>query len=203
MATIYDQNRVEVSLSQISRTMVKAIVAIEDYRFYEHGALDLGHLRLPLLLCDGATVQGGSSITQQLVKQTLVTQASTDEERREATATDYARKLHASCATPSRWRRSTARTGSWSATSTSPTSATAPTASRRRPSTTSTSTRARLDLRQSAMLAGLVQSPDASTPPTTPTGPWPGATSSWTGWPKLNVIPAGAGRPESSSARSG
>lgn len=96
MATIYDQNRVEVSLSQISRTMVKAIVAIEDYRFYEHGALDLkGTLRAFLTNAanDGATVQGGSSITQQLVKQTLVTQASTDEERREATATDYARKL--------------------------------------------------------------------------------------------------------------
>lgn len=96
MATIYDQNRVEVSLSQISRTMVKAIVAIEDYRFYEHGALDLkGTLRAFLTNAanDGATVQGGSSITQQLVKQTLVTQAATDEERREATATDYARKL--------------------------------------------------------------------------------------------------------------
>ncbi|MEI5676216.1 MULTISPECIES: transglycosylase domain-containing protein [unclassified Nocardioides] len=96
MATIYDQNRVEVSLGQISRTMVKAIVAIEDYRFYEHGALDLkGTLRAFVTNAanDGATVQGGSSITQQLVKQTLVTQANTDEERREATATDYSRKI--------------------------------------------------------------------------------------------------------------
>ena len=46
IATLYDENRVNVSLDQISRTMVKAIVAIEDYRFYEHGALDLkGTLR--------------------------------------------------------------------------------------------------------------------------------------------------------------
>lgn len=96
MATIYDQNRVEVSLDQISRTMVKAILAIEDYRFYEHGALDLkGTLRAFVTNAanSGETVQGGSSITQQLVKQTLVTQATTDEERAEATETDYARKL--------------------------------------------------------------------------------------------------------------
>lgn len=100
VATIYDQNRVEVPLSQISRTMVSAIVAIEDYRFYEHGALDLkGTLRAFLTNAanDGSTVQGGSSITQQLVKQTLVTQAKTKKEQREATASDgssgYARKL--------------------------------------------------------------------------------------------------------------
>lgn len=95
MATIYDQNRVEVSLDQISRTMIEAIVAIEDYRFYEHGALDLkGTLRAFLTnAANEGTVQGGSSITQQLVKQTLVTQAATKKERQEATANDYARKL--------------------------------------------------------------------------------------------------------------
>ena len=95
IATLYDQNRVEVPLHQISRTMVKAIVAIEDYRFYQHGALDLkGTLRAFLTNAanDGA-VQGGSSITQQLVKQTLVTQAKTKEERLEATDRSYARKL--------------------------------------------------------------------------------------------------------------
>ena len=46
IATLYDENRINVPLSQISRKMVKAIVAIEDYRYYEHGALDLkGTLR--------------------------------------------------------------------------------------------------------------------------------------------------------------
>jgi membrane peptidoglycan carboxypeptidase len=96
MATIYDQNRVEVSLDQISRTMVKSILAIEDYRFYEHGALDLkGTLRAFVTNAanSGETVQGGSSITQQLVKQTLVTQAASEEEAAEATETNYARKL--------------------------------------------------------------------------------------------------------------
>src|SRR6478752_4649559 len=80
IATLYDENRVNVTLDQISRTMVKAIVAIEDSRFYEHGALDLrGTLRaLVTNQASDGTVQGGSSITQQMVKMTLVTQAKND-----------------------------------------------------------------------------------------------------------------------------
>ncbi|MBZ5736317.1 penicillin-binding protein [Nocardioides sp. TRM66260-LWL] len=95
IATLYDQNRVEVPLRQVSRTMVKAIVAIEDYRFYQHGALDLrGTLRAFVTnSANSGTVQGGSSITQQLVKQTLVNQARTRKEQAEATANTYARKL--------------------------------------------------------------------------------------------------------------
>ncbi|WP_435771849.1 transglycosylase domain-containing protein [Nocardioides sp. SYSU DS0651] len=94
-ATLYDQNRVNVPLRQMSRTMVEAIVAIEDYRFYQHGALDVrGTLRALFTnqAADGV-VQGGSSITQQLVKLTLVNQADTEEERRAATDETYARKL--------------------------------------------------------------------------------------------------------------
>ena len=53
--------------------MVKAVVAIEDYRFYQHGALDLkGTLRALITnQANNGVVQGGSSITQQLVKLTL------------------------------------------------------------------------------------------------------------------------------------
>mgnify|MGYP003333622454 CR=1 FL=1 len=95
IATLYDQNRVEVPLRQVSRIMVKAIVSIEDYRFYEHGALDLkGTLRAFLTnQANDGTVQGGSSITQQLVKQTLINQAKTKAEVRAATASTYQRKL--------------------------------------------------------------------------------------------------------------
>jgi membrane peptidoglycan carboxypeptidase len=95
IATIFDENRVNVSLDQVSRTMVEAIVAIEDYRFYEHGALDLkGTLRALLTnSASSGTVQGGSSITQQLVKLTLVSQADTPEEQAAAVDRTYARKL--------------------------------------------------------------------------------------------------------------
>jgi membrane peptidoglycan carboxypeptidase len=95
IASLYDQNRINVPLSQISRKMVKAIVAIEDYRFYQHGALDLkGTLRaLVTNQASNGTVQGGSSITQQMVKMTLLNQAKTAKERKAATADTYARKL--------------------------------------------------------------------------------------------------------------
>ena len=75
--------------------MVKSIVAIEDYRYYQHGALDLkGTLRaLVTNQSSGGSVQGGSSITQQMVKMTLLSQAKTAKERKAATADTYARKL--------------------------------------------------------------------------------------------------------------
>ncbi|HYH35033.1 MAG TPA: transglycosylase domain-containing protein, partial [Nocardioides sp.] len=95
IASLYDENRVNVPLTQISRTMVKAIVAIEDYRFYEHGALDLrGTLRaLVTNQARGGVVQGGSSITQQMVKLTLVSQADSKAERIAATEESFARKV--------------------------------------------------------------------------------------------------------------
>jgi membrane peptidoglycan carboxypeptidase len=95
IATLYDENRINVPLRQISRKMVKSIVAIEDYRFYQHGALDLkGTLRALITnQSNGGVVQGGSSITQQMVKMTLLAQAKTKKERKAATADTYARKL--------------------------------------------------------------------------------------------------------------
>src|SRR6476659_6561343 len=96
VATLYDQNRINVPLSQISRKMVKSIVAIEDYRYYEHGALDLkGTLRALITnqANNGAAVQGGSSITQQMVKLTLLSQAKGKKELAAATDDTYARKV--------------------------------------------------------------------------------------------------------------
>lgn len=98
IATVYDQNRINVDLVNISRIMTKAIVSIEDYRFYEHGALDIKGTLRALFTNQAANgvVQGGSSITQQLVKLTLQNQAllAGDEEAEEAATDDtYARKL--------------------------------------------------------------------------------------------------------------
>ncbi|MEP7090600.1 MAG: transglycosylase domain-containing protein, partial [Nocardioidaceae bacterium] len=76
--------------------MRKAIVAIEDYRFYQHGALDLrGTLRAFVTnQANNGTTQGGSSITQQMVKMTLVNQAKTRAQRAAATADTYQRKIN-------------------------------------------------------------------------------------------------------------
>jgi len=95
ITTLYDQNRVYRPLSQISRKMTSAILSIEDYRFYKHGALDLkGTLRAFITnQADNGTVQGGSSITQQLVKMTLLYGAKTKAQQQAATDDSYARKL--------------------------------------------------------------------------------------------------------------
>src|SRR4029079_6051388 len=70
LAYFYDENRIPVSIKQISPVMRQAQIAIEDHRFYEHGALDFkGTLRaLVRNSASEGNIQGGSSITQQYVK---------------------------------------------------------------------------------------------------------------------------------------
>lgn len=95
LAHLFEENRVTVPLEEVSRTFVKALLATEDSRFYEHGGLDLqGTLRaLATNLGSGSVEQGGSSLTQQLVKQTLLTQARNEAERRAATEQTVGRKI--------------------------------------------------------------------------------------------------------------
>src|SRR5437763_10048260 len=40
LATFYFQNRVPVSLDQVPKVMQKALIAVEDVRFYEHHGID-------------------------------------------------------------------------------------------------------------------------------------------------------------------
>jgi membrane peptidoglycan carboxypeptidase len=62
-------DRVPVSYSQISPAMRQAIVAIEDSRFYQHGALDFrGTVRALINNLEHKPIQGGSTIAQQFVK---------------------------------------------------------------------------------------------------------------------------------------
>ncbi|MER7548040.1 penicillin-binding protein [Actinomadura sp.] len=95
IATFFYQNRVDVPLDKIAPVARQAVLAIEDSRFYEHGAIDLqGTLRaLASNLSSGEVTQGGSGITQQYVKNLLLTQADSDEERQAATAVTTARKV--------------------------------------------------------------------------------------------------------------
>ncbi|MFC4121343.1 transglycosylase domain-containing protein [Nonomuraea zeae] len=95
IAQFYEQYRESVTLDQVATIMKTAVVSIEDYRFYEHGAIDLeGTLRaLAKNAASGGIAQGGSSITQQYVKQVLLNSATTDKERNAALEASYARKL--------------------------------------------------------------------------------------------------------------
>ena len=65
-----EKNRTPVELRTVSPWMRKAILAIEDRRFYEHGGIDVaGILRAAWAdVRAGKVVQGGSTITQQLVR---------------------------------------------------------------------------------------------------------------------------------------
>jgi penicillin-binding protein 1A len=65
-----EKNREPVSTSQISPWVPKATVAIEDRRYWHHGALDWPGIVRALFadIRHGHVVQGGSSITQQLAR---------------------------------------------------------------------------------------------------------------------------------------
>lgn len=94
IAYFYKENRQDVPLKDIAPAMQDAILSIEDARFYEHGALDLkGTLRALVNNASEGQTQGGSSITQQLVKLTLVSQATTKEQVQAATKKSTARKI--------------------------------------------------------------------------------------------------------------
>ncbi|NUR84526.1 MAG: penicillin-binding protein [Nonomuraea sp.] len=95
IARFFAQNREVVPLDRIAPVMRTAIVAIEDSRFYEHGPIDLeGTLRALVKNVTASRVsQGGSSITQQYVKQVLLNAADTEADKNKALEASYARKL--------------------------------------------------------------------------------------------------------------
>jgi membrane peptidoglycan carboxypeptidase len=96
IATFYDQNRVEVDWKNIGQNVKDAAVSTEDPRFYDHGGIDLmGTVRGALMTALHQDVQGGSSITQQYVKNVrvqkcerlnIVVEASTEEEQKKKQA---------------------------------------------------------------------------------------------------------------------
>jgi penicillin-binding protein 1A len=74
-----EKSRQPVALSQMSPWMAKATVAIEDRRFYKHGGVDYkGIVRAAIRdLRAGKVVQGGSTITQQLVRNLYISRQRT------------------------------------------------------------------------------------------------------------------------------
>ncbi|MEU9231281.1 transglycosylase domain-containing protein [Streptomyces subrutilus] len=96
IATVYSRDRQVVPLTAVSPYMQKAIVAIEDSRFYEHGAVDLkGILRaVNRNAQEGGAAQGASTLTQQYVKNVFVEEAGDDETKvREAQEKSLGRKI--------------------------------------------------------------------------------------------------------------
>ncbi len=74
LASFSDQNRVEVSISQVPQVVINAVISTEDRHFFSEGALNpVSVVRAFIADVRGTgSLQGGSTITQQYVKQTYL-----------------------------------------------------------------------------------------------------------------------------------
>ncbi|WP_422733036.1 transglycosylase domain-containing protein [Micromonospora sp. WMMD558] len=96
ITTFYDVNRTDVPLDEIAPVMRQAIVAAEDRRFYSHGGVDLRGMARALVanVRGGETAQGGSTLTMQYVRNVLKNDPGrTAEQRAAATEQTVERKL--------------------------------------------------------------------------------------------------------------
>lgn len=72
MAQFYDQNRIPVEYDEVTNAMYDAILSSEDKNFYSHGGVDLlGTLKALAGNASGSNTRGGSTVTQQYVKNVL------------------------------------------------------------------------------------------------------------------------------------
>jgi membrane peptidoglycan carboxypeptidase len=96
ITAFYDQNRRDVKLDQIAPPLRQAIVAAEDSRFYQHGGVDLKGLARALVSNSGGdhAQQGASTLTMQYVRNVLKNDPSlTAQQRADATIDTPGRKL--------------------------------------------------------------------------------------------------------------
>jgi penicillin-binding protein 1A len=75
LATIYTENRTVVPLKEISPNLQKATIATEDRTFYQHQGVDYRRVAIALVYdaTHSSTALGGSTITQQVIKNDLLT----------------------------------------------------------------------------------------------------------------------------------
>jgi len=97
IATFFTQNRIVVPLEEVSPWMQKAVVAVEDRRFWNHNGVDgEGLLRAIVHNASTGETQGASTLTQQLVKNMLINTAVDDNDQeaiKAATEVTVSRKL--------------------------------------------------------------------------------------------------------------
>ena len=68
------EDRVLVRLSEVPEAVIHSLIAVEDRRFYSHHGIDpLGITRAIFKNVSGGSIQGGSTLTQQLVKNFFLT----------------------------------------------------------------------------------------------------------------------------------
>ncbi len=88
-----EENRQPITLDEVPQPVIDAILAVEDSDFYEHDGVNLRGTFRALVenVYSGGIAQGGSTITQQLVKNSILSPEQTLE--RKATEAFYAMRL--------------------------------------------------------------------------------------------------------------
>ncbi|WFE51336.1 transglycosylase domain-containing protein [Micromonospora sp. WMMD1155] len=95
LATMYDENRRDVKLADISPYMQKAIIAAEDHDFYKHNGVDINGVARAFVnnQNEGAGRQGASTLTMQYVRLAIAYSATHPADVVAATEDTSARKL--------------------------------------------------------------------------------------------------------------
>jgi penicillin-binding protein 1A len=77
--TIFKEQRIEVPLSRVSQNLIKAVISVEDQRFFEHSGIDAVRIAAAVVrnMREGRRAEGGSTITQQLARQSFLSRDKT------------------------------------------------------------------------------------------------------------------------------
>ena len=77
--TIFKEQRIEIPFERMSPNLIKAVVSVEDQRFYEHNGVDFIRVAAAAVrnLQERRRAEGGSTITQQLARQTFLSRDKT------------------------------------------------------------------------------------------------------------------------------
>jgi len=77
--TIFKEQRIEVPLERMSPNLIKAVVSVEDQRFFDHSGVDAIRVAAAVVrnFQQGRRAEGGSTITQQLARQSFLSRDKT------------------------------------------------------------------------------------------------------------------------------
>jgi 1A family penicillin-binding protein len=77
--TIFKEQRIEVPLDRMSPNLIRAVISVEDQRFHEHSGVDAVRVAAAALrnFETGRRAEGGSTITQQLARQSFLSRDKT------------------------------------------------------------------------------------------------------------------------------
>ncbi len=77
--TIFKEQRIEIPLDRMSRNLIAAVISVEDQRFFDHTGVDAIRVGAAVIrnVQAGRRAEGGSTITQQLARQSFLSRDKT------------------------------------------------------------------------------------------------------------------------------